>query len=522
MSKFTYSAPEISLIASSNSAPPRNIPSVLVALKGQEAPAEWTKELPAHLSSHPAWKGDLGARVTLHSVGGVPPCVVFGAGALDGFTAQEASEHGEGWGRFLQGQKIETIRLFLPNALHAPENTHVAIALLKGLLLSNFRVTEFRSKVEDASSLKRIEVTIPPNSALKDSHLNWVRAVVQGVTFSRHLVELPGSTGTPAEIATRFKAMLDPKVVDLEVWDEKRMAKEKMGLVLAVGQGSHTPPRFLVARYGMQYAGKKPVLALVGKGVTFDTGGINLKTADWRGLIEMKKDMGGAAGVLGAMLVIQALKPQVPVIAITPLTFNKIDAHAVLPGDVVRSYSGKTVEIMNTDAEGRLILADALHYAVEQKPDYIVDVATLTGACVMALGTYWTGCFTNRKEFQKHVLEIAEWSGEPAWPLPSSARYGAELKSEIADVANMGKNRDGGASIAAAFLEKFVGDTAWVHLDIAGTVDLGAPAQEGSPIKGAGRVVHTLAALAMQIAEGKIAAPAKKAAASAPAAKKKR
>jgi leucyl aminopeptidase len=335
-------------------------------------------------------------------------------------------------------------------------------------------------------------------------------------------VELPGSVGNPAEIANRFKAAIDPKLIQLEIWDEKRIAKEKMGLLMAVSQGAASPPRFLVARYGKEYVGKKPMLALVGKGVTFDTGGINLKTTDWRGLVEMKKDMGGSAGVLGAMLAIQALKPKMPVIGITPLTYNSIDARSVLPSDVVTSYSGKTVEILNTDAEGRLILADALHYATLQKPDFIVDVATLTGACVVALGTHWSGAFSNRKEFREQVEKIAGDCGEPAWPMPVSTRFAAELKSEIADMANMGKARDGGASLGACFLEKFVNEIPWVHLDIAGTVDLGSPAQEGTPTKGAGRMVHTLAELAVRIAHGEVTAPPPPVGAPTPTAKKRK
>jgi leucyl aminopeptidase len=524
MSKFTYSAPDVSLVSSSESAPPKNLPSALVVMKGHEPPTEWERELPAHLKDHGAWKGDLGARVSLHSVGGVPPRVIFGAGPLAAFNPQEASEHGEGWGRFLQSQKIETLRLYLPNAFHAPENQNTTLAFLKGLLLSNFRVNEFRSKQEPAPSLKKIEVVTPSNSALKEAELATIRVIVQATAFSRHLVELPGSVGTPAEIANRFKALIDPKLVQLEVWDEKRIAKEKMGLLMAVSQGSAVPPRFLVARYGKEYVGKKPLLALIGKGVTFDTGGINLKVTDWRALVEMKKDMGGCAGVLGTMLAIQALRPKLPVMVITPMTFNSIDARSVLPGDVVTSYSGKTVEILNTDAEGRLILADAIHFATTQKADMIVDVATLTGACVVALGAHWSGIFSNQDGLRREVETVAAECGEPAWPLPATSRYSSELKSEIADLANMGKARDGGASLGACFLEKFVAETPWIHLDIAGTVDLGAPAQEGSPVKGAGRMVHTLTELALRIANGQVKVPPKPSApaSSAPAPSKKK
>jgi leucyl aminopeptidase len=218
-------------------------------------------------------------------------------------------------------------------------------------------------------------------------------------------------------------------------------------------------------------------------------------------LVEMKKDMGGAAAVLGAMLAISELKPKTPVLAVVPLTFNMIDAKATLPGDVVKSYSGKTVEIRNTDAEGRLILSDALHYAVEQKAGLIVDVATLTGACVVALGAHFSGCFSNNPDLQDQALEMAARCGDPAWPLPLARRYSEEMKSEIADLSNMGSSRDGGASLAAAFMENFVGDTSWIHFDIAGTVDLGTPGRTGAKTFAAGRMVHTLMSMAIEYGE---------------------
>ncbi len=504
MTQFNYSAPEF-VLSGSSASPARDMPSVLFVLKNHRAGPEWEKSLPKHLADHAAWKGDLGARLSLH--GHDAPHIFFGLGEFQALDAQEASEHAEAFGRYLLQQQIETARLFFPAPLLATESLPLLMGILKGLGLANFKITEFRTKNEPGPRLRKLEIALPAGSALSEAHLAILRATIQGVTFARHLIELPAHDGGPSDIAARFKASIDPKIIHLEIWDEKRIAKEKMGLLLAVGRGSEHPPRFLVARYGKEYAGKKPTLALVGKGVTFDTGGINLKTGEWRGLVEMKKDMGGAAAVLGTMLVLQKLKPKVSVIGITPLTYNCIDAKATLPSDVAMSRAGKTVEILNTDAEGRLILADALDYAVEQKPDYLVDIATLTGACVVALGNHLTGCFSNHKEFQAQLMKTSGDAGEPTWPLPVSARYGAELKSEIADLANMGKARDGGASLAAAFLQKFVAETPWVHLDIAGTVDLGAPAREGAQTVGAGRMVHTLSAFALKLAQGEVGFP---------------
>jgi leucyl aminopeptidase len=199
------------------------------------------------------------------------------------------------------------------------------------------------------------------------------------------------------------------------------------------------------------------------------------------------------------MLAIAKIKPSINVVAITPLTTNSIGSSAINPGDIFTSFAGKTVEIQNTDAEGRLVLADALHYAVTQKADYIVDAATLTGACAVALGLHHSGLFTNNSKFSAQVLKATETSGEPAWPMPMSPRYGEELKSQLADLSNMGKSREGGAQLGAKFLENFVGETPWVHLDIAGTVDLGEPAVAGAQVHAAGRMVHSFVTLAEQL-----------------------
>ena len=330
--------------------------------------------------------------------------------------------------------------------------------------------------------------------------LERLAAVAEGIAFARDLVELPSDTANPSGIVERFRKALDPKRLQLEVWDEKKISAKGMGLIEAVSRGSGTPPRFLIARYKTKRKGA-PTLFLVGKGVTFDTGGVNLKVGSWKEFIGMKKDMGGAAGVLGAMLAISRLQPAINVVGVTPLTTNQVSSTAIHPGDIFTSFSGKTVEIQNTDAEGRLILADALHYAVTQKADYIVDAATLTGACCVALGIHNTGLFSNHAAFSETVRRVADASGEPAWPMPMGSRYGDELKSQLADLSNMGKGRDGGATIGAKFMENFVGGKPWVHLDIAATVDLGEPAAAGSQVHAAGRMVHTFVSLAEELSQ---------------------
>lgn len=333
------------------------------------------------------------------------------------------------------------------------------------------------------------------------SALQALPAIVKGIAFARELAELPPSYASPQGICDRFQDAIETKNLSVEIWDEKRIRKEKMGLLMAVSQGSATPPRFLIVRYGKDFASRKKHLFLVGKGITFDTGGINLKTTSWQDLLEMKKDMSGAAAVLGAMLSIADLRPEMTITALTPLTFNSIGSNAVLPSEVIRSYSGKTVEIKNTDAEGRLILADALHFAVQNGADYIVDVATLTGACMLALGAHHSGLFSNHEGLQEQVMKATQKAGEPAWVMPMSPRYGAELKSDLADMANMGKGREGGAQIAAKFMERFVEQVPWAHLDIAGTMDLGAPAAAGAQVKAPGRMTHSLVELALALSQ---------------------
>jgi len=453
--------------------------------------------LPSHLKDHSALKGDRGAKLVLH---GNPATVIFGIGAADEFNAQEAAEWGEAAGHCMNREQIGEFQVKLPSSV---TDKHVALNFIKGLMLANFRVDELKSKpATPASEVSKIFVAGKITAKIDKSDLTLLEGVVHGITFARTIIELPASSADPTGIVKRFESALDKRHLEVEIWDEKRIQKEKMGLLASVSAASATPPRFLIVRYGKDFK-NKPTLCLVGKGVTFDTGGINLKTSSWKDLLGMKKDMGGAAAVLGTMLALAESRPALRVIGITPLTTNSIGSHATLPGDVVTSYAGKTVEIQNTDAEGRLILADALHYAVKQKPDYIVDVATLTGACVVALGEHLTGLFSNHTGFQQSMLQAASDSGEPAWPMPLGRRYGDELKSDVADMANMGKGRDGGAVLAAKFLEKFVENTPWCHLDIAGTVDLGDPAKAGAHVKAAGRMVHTFVTLAANLAQGK-------------------
>jgi leucyl aminopeptidase len=448
---------------------------------------------------HAALAGERGAKLVIN---GDRTVMVMGLGALPLFTPQESAEWGENAAHALIKEQADSVQVIFPEDLG---NREVLTCFIKGLCLGNYRLDEFKSgKKPEAKGLRELFFTGKGVSRFKPSDFTRLQAVVDGIAFARDLVELPSGTATPQGITERFRKAIDPKIIHLEVWDEKQIAAQGLGLVQAVSQGSGVPPRFLIARYGQKNAkvkSKKKTLFLVGKGVTFDTGGVNLKVGNWKELIGMKKDMGGAAAVLGAMLAISKLKPAgINVVGVTPLTTNQLGSTSVNPGDIFTSFSGKTVEIQNTDAEGRLVLADALHFAVTENATWIVDAATLTGACCVALGANHTGEFSNDNGLARRVRAAAEASGEPTWPLPMSPRYGEELKSsELADLGNMGKSRDAGATIGAKFLENFVGKTPWVHLDIAGTVDLGTPASSGAQVHAAGRMVHTFARLAQEL-----------------------
>ena len=301
--------------------------------------------------------------------------------------------------------------------------------------------------------------------------------VSNAVIWARDMVNEPSGAKSPAAFADAAKKLLRGKGVTVKVLDVAQMTKEALGGVLGVGQGSNQPPRFVKVTYNP--AGSRGALALVGKGVVFDSGGLSIKPAG--GMEQMKTDMGGGAAVLAAMSTLKELGVKTKVTAYVPMVENMPSGHAIRPGDVLKIRNGKTVEVLNTDAEGRLILADALSLAVEDEPDAIVDAATLTGACMVALGDKVAGLMSNRDTWGDQVRAAADRAGEPVWPLPLPKAYRKQIESEIADVKNIGGSY-GGALTAGLFLEEFVGDVPWVHLDIAGPAR--ANADDGELVRG--------------------------------------
>ena len=341
----------------------------------------------------------------------------------------------------------------------------------EGTYFGSYRYDEFITENENGrlGSLK-VELIDSDSAKLKKlkKGLSCGIAIGRAQSYARTLANRPANVITPVELAAAAKELArGSKRLSCTVFDEKQMAAKGMGGVLAVGSGSQNKPRFIILKYTPpgKAASTLPTVALVGKAITFDSGGISIKPS--ANMDEMKLDKSGGIAVLGAMKALAELAPPVNVFGIVPSAENMPSGTSYRPGDIINTFSGKTVEVQNTDAEGRMILCDAISYAVKQKCDIIIDIATLTGACVVALGKYMAGLMGNDNELIKDLQKASEASGEKVWPMPSGEEYAKEMKSKIADLKNIG-NRWGGACTAAAFLRQFVGDTKWAHLDIAG------------------------------------------------------
>jgi leucyl aminopeptidase len=305
--------------------------------------------------------------------------------------------------------------------------------------------------------------------------------------FTRSLVNEPGNVMTPTMLGQKAAAMCAQYGLKCEVYGADKIQELKMGAFWGVTKGSEEPPALIVMTYEPVKAPASPVLGLVGKGITFDTGGISIKPAD--GMEKMKYDMAGGASMIGAMQAIAQLKPAVRVIGVVCAAENMPSGKAMKPGDIQIAMSGKSIEIINTDAEGRLVLADGLAYAKQLGATHLIDAATLTGACVVALGTINAGAFSNNDETYQHFSDALKISGDRFWRLPVEEEYRDMIKSSIADIQNTGGSRWGGAITAAMFLKEFVEDTPWIHLDIAGVAWLDeqkpwmAKGPSGTPVR---------------------------------------
>ena len=335
-----------------------------------------------------------------------------------------------------------------------------------------------KSKPE-GRELQKVTIAVG-DKARHQSAFHAARAAAEGIEYARELGNLPPNHATPTRLGEEARKLAKAHGFQCEVLGPKEIAKAGMGSFLAVAQGSEQPPRFIVLRYQGAAAGAAPVV-LVGKGITFDSGGISIKPS--QDMDEMKFDMGGAASVLGAFRALGDLRPALNVIGLIPSCENMPDGRSVKPGDIVTSMSGQTIEILNTDAEGRLILCDALTYAERFNPSAVIDIATLTGACVVALGAVRSGMFASDDALAQGLLAAGDAALDPCWRMPLDEEYAEGLKSNFADVANVA-GRAGGAVNAAKFLQRFAGKYPWAHLDIAGTAWKGGAAKgsTGRPV----------------------------------------
>ncbi len=391
--------------------------------------------------------------------------LMVGGGKAPGFTHVELRKAAGTALRYLRSRSIKSCAFALPEVAGGAEAA--ARAIIEGACVADFDPDIYRSERKDLS-VKEVAIVAPPGSdaGRLQRAMDQAKMIGDSQNFTRELVNEPSNRLTPTMFAERARKMCESVGLKCEVMGPDKIKELKMGAFWSVAQGSEEEPRLIVIRYEPQGAAEKPVLGLVGKGITFDTGGISIKPAD--GMEKMKYDMAGGAAMVGAMRAIALLKPKVKVISIVCATENMPSGKAQKPGDVQIAMSGKAIEIINTDAEGRLVLADGLHYARTLGCTHLIDAATLTGACVVALGMVNAGVFANDEDIYRHFSRALERSGEKFWRLPLDAEYSDMIRSNIADIMNTG-GRYGGAITAALFLKEFVGDTPWIHLDIAGT-----------------------------------------------------
>jgi leucyl aminopeptidase len=367
--------------------------------------------------------------------------------------------------RFTKPRGIQELAFALPEAELLPPGPCVRTSV-EGAFMGDFDPDTYRTDRKD-QSVQSFTVAVSGDSDKEALQAALAEGIIVGESqnFTRSLVNEPGNKLTPTILGRRAAAMAEEVGLQWAVYSTDKLHDLKMGAFWSVSQGSEEPPALIVLRYEPEGVTEGPILGLVGKGITFDTGGISIKPSEKMEL--MKYDMAGGAAMLGAMRAIALLKPKVRVICIVCAAENMPDGKAYKPGDVVTSMSGKTIDVINTDAEGRLVLADGLAYAKQLGATHLIDAATLTGACVVALGTTNAGAFSNDEETYAKFSAILETSGEKFWRLPLGEEYAEQIKSDIADIKNTG-GRHGGAITAAEFLKVFAGETPWIHLDIAG------------------------------------------------------
>ena len=435
------------------------------------------------------FEGKLGETLAVPTAGKLraKAAVLVGVGDPDDLTLDGLRRAAAAIAR--RANKVVSLATTLVDAAPELDRVEATQAVAEGLALGAYQFLDYRSDPKP-TKLKKVVIMGADGTAVKSAAARGA-AIADAVMWARDIINLPSKEKPPAAFAAEARKLLRGKGVSVQVLDVPQMKALALGGVLGVGQGSDQGPRFLKITYSPAGARGKP-LAFVGKGVVFDSGGLSLKTG--AGMETMKCDMSGGAAVVAAMSALQALGVKTRVYGYVPLVENMPSGHAIRPGDVLRIRNGKTVEVLNTDAEGRLILADALSLASEDKPAAVVDLATLTGACVVALGEKIAGLMGNSDAWIDQVRGAADRVGERVWPLPLPADYRKGIESPVADIKNVGP-REGGTLTAGLFLQEFVDNVPWAHLDIAGPAFIGA--EDGYlPKGGTGFGVRTLLELA--------------------------
>lgn len=389
--------------------------------------------------------------------------LLLGLGARESLTPERVRRAAGKAAGVLRAQKYTEVVLDISDS-----PVYCAEAFLEGVSLAQYDFDVYKKKEEPGpAKVQLFHIIAPPNTDLHDLQVRSEMALLLCLSTNgaRHLANTPPNELTPTALAEFALGVARESGCECTILEEAQMASLGMNALLGVARGSGQPPKLIILRH--HHSDDAPTLAIVGKGVTFDSGGISIKPAD--GMHEMKYDMAGAAAVLCTMLNIAELKPAINVVCVVPSVENMTGDHAQRPGDIVKAYNGKTIEVLNTDAEGRLILADALAFTVEKyKPAAVVDVATLTGAVVVALGHYAAGLIGNNDALAGELIAAGEHTGERLWQLPLWPEYEKLIEGTHADLANIGPRGEAGAITGAAFIKQFVGETPWVHLDIAG------------------------------------------------------
>jgi len=446
-------------------------------------------------------KGKLNEITIIHSLGKLPAArvVITGLGKQQELSQDKVRGEVAETCRLLRQKRVNSIATIAQGAgITGITPEGAAQAVTEGALLGVYSFRKHMTKEAEYGEIEQLSILSGDDSELpalgEGCHKGKVLA--EAANLARDMVNEPANYMTPTQMAEMAKRLADTYRLELNVLEQEQMQELGMGALLGVAQGSRQPPKFIVLHYKGGDSSQINV-ALVGKGITFDSGGISIKPS--KNMDEMKGDMAGGAAVMAALSAIAQLKPKINVMAVIPATENLLGESALKPGDVLTAMSGKTIEIVSTDAEGRLVLADALGYVRKLGAKSIIDVATLTGACIIALGKVCTGAFGNNQELIDRVITAGAEAGELIWQMPMYEQYKEQNKSNVADIKNVG-GRDGGAITAAQFLSEFAGDTPWVHLDIAGTYM--TDKEKNYLVKGAtGVPTRTLVNLVLSLAE---------------------